>query len=184
MANHVSNFVSIKNIDESIVKEVKRIFEYDDSNKSYQEATSLTLVNNIFGTDFTNDTIERSWMEENVGAKWVYGSIEEVWEGDEIKILLISAWDAVTPMITQLSNLLQKTKPDVVIESIFEDEAYEFAGASYFSKEYNDTEWMDIDEWDIDRFFDDDEYRDDFYSSLNSLMDTHRDLHNGIKTDK
>lgn len=182
MANHVSNFVRITNINEDVIKKVKEIFEYDDDKKEYQEAHSLTLVNNIYGTDFTDETLTRSWMEENIGAKWVYGCITEVYD-DEIKLDLTSAWDPVSELIFVLSKVLQKVKPDVVVESQFEDESYNSAGVSLFTKDYNDTEYIDMDDWDVELFWEDDQYRDDFYVALSEMLDEHKRLYNENKND-
>ena len=175
MANHVENYIRVKNINKDVLTELERIF----SNKDVAGDThTIDLVNGIYDMNWSDDDYDRGWMHENVGAKWVYGQIESEYE-NEVVINLTSAWDAVNPLLKQLCSKLICIKEDVVIESRFEDESLDPMGVAYISSVYDSVEYLD-EEVDVNKFYEDDEYRDEVYEMLEQLMDEERRIHQEV----
>jgi hypothetical protein len=175
MANHVENYIRVKNCNQAVIDELQRIFsEKDDIGDTH----TIDLVNGIYGKNWTNDDYDRGWMFENVGAKWVYGQIESEYE-NEIVINLTSAWDAVNPLLKQLCSKLICIKEDVVIENRFEDEGLDPMGVAYISSVYDSVEYLD-EEVDVYKFYEDEEYREEVYEMLEELMDEERKIHQEV----
>lgn len=175
MANHVENYIKVKNINKEVVDELERIFsEKDDIGDTH----TIDLINGIFDMDWKDEDYDRGWVNDNVGAKWVYGQIESEYE-NEITINLTSAWDAVNPLLKQLCSKLICIKEDVVIENRFEDESLDPMGVAYYSSEYGSVEYLD-EEVDVYKFYEDEEYREEVYEWLEELMDEERRIHQEV----
>ena len=175
MANHVENYIRVKNCNQAVIDELQRIFsEKDDIGDTH----TIDLVNGIYDKNWTNDDYDRSWMHEYVGSKWVYGQIEGEWD-TEITINLTSAWDAVNPLLKQLCSKLICIKEDVVIENRFEDEGLDPMGVAYISSVYDSVEYLD-EEVDVYKFYEDEEYREEVYEMLEELMDEERRIHQEV----
>jgi hypothetical protein len=178
MANHVENFIRVKNCNQVVIDELQRIFSVKDE---IGDTGTIDLINCIYDKEWTNDDYDREWVLENVGAKWVFGQIENETE-DEITINLTSAWDAVNPLLKQLCSKLICIKEDVVIENRFEDEGLDPMGIAYYSSEYGTEEYLDA-VVDVGKFYEDDEYRDEVYEMLEELMDEERRIHKEVIED-
>lgn len=175
MANHVENYVRVKNINKEVVDELERIFSEKDE---IGDTHTIDLVNGIFDMEWKQDDYDRGWMHENVGAKWVYGQIESEYE-NEVVINLTSAWDAVNPLLKQLCSKLICIKEDVVIENRFEDESLDPMGVAYISSVYDSVEYLD-EEVDVYKFYEDEEYREEVYEWLENMMDDERRIHQEV----
>jgi hypothetical protein len=175
MANHVENYIRVKNCNQAVIDELQRIFSVQDE---IGDVHTIDLINRIYDKDWTNDDYDREWVLENVGAKWVYGQIEGEWD-TEISINLTSAWDAVNPLLKQLCSKLICIKEDVVIENRFEDEGLDPMGVAYISSVYESVEYLD-EEVDVYKFYEDEEYRDEVYEMLEQLMDEERRIHQEV----
>jgi hypothetical protein len=175
MANHVENYIKVKNCNQAVIDELKRIFSVKDE---IGDTHTIDLINNIYDKDWTDENYDRAWVNEHVGAKWVYGQIEGEWD-TEISINLTSAWDAVNPLLKQLCSKLICIKEDVVIENRFEDEGLDPMGVAYYSSEYGTEEYLDA-VVDVYKFYEDEEYRDEVYEMLEELMDEERKIHQEV----
>ena len=175
MANHVENYIRVKNCNQAVIDELQRIFSVQDE---IGDAHTIDLINRIYDKNWTNDDYDREWVLENVGAKWVYGQIEGEWD-TEISINLTSAWDAVNPLLKQLCSKLICIKEDVVIENRFEDEGLDPMGIAYISSVYDSVEYLD-EEVDVYKFYEDEEYREEVYEMLEELMDEERRIHQEV----
>jgi len=178
MANHVENYIKVKNCNQAVIDELQRIFSVKDE---IGDTGTIDLINGIYDKDWTNDDYDREWVLENVGAKWVFGQIEDKSE-DEITINLTSAWDAVNPLLKQLCSKLICIKEDVVIENKFEDEGLDPMGVAYYSSEYGTEEYLDA-LVDVGKFYEDDEYREEVYEWLEELMEEQRQIHKNVIED-
>ena len=175
MANHVENYIKVKNCNQAVIDELHRIF----SNKDIIGDTyTIDLVNGIYDMNWSDDDYDRGWMHENVGSKWVNGFIESQSE-NEITIILTSACDAVNPLLKQLCSKLICIKEDVVIENRFEDESLEPMGVAYISSVYDSVEYLD-EEVDVYKFYEDEEYREEVYEWLENMMDDERRIHQEV----
>ena len=173
MANNIENYITIKNADENVLNEIKRIFEYEAEN-TYKTIHTEDLANRVYGAEAPVE-YDREWYLEKCGAKWMYGTVED-WNVDDITINVVSAWDPINEWIERLSINLIAIKADVIIESKFEDEGLGFLGVAYFSKEYCDVEYLD-EEIDGEKFWEDDEYMNGIYETLNLMMEDERRIH-------
>ena len=173
MANHIENYITIKNADENILNEIKRIFEYE-AESTYKTIHTEELVQRVYGEEAPVE-YDREWYIDKTGAKWMYGNVED-WDVNEIIINITSAWDPINEWIERLSINLITIKEDIVIENKFEDEGLNFLGVGYFSKDYVDIEYLD-EEVDGQKFWDDDDYRDSIYETINLMMDDERRIH-------
>jgi hypothetical protein len=178
MANHVENYIKVKNCNQVVIEELQRIFSVKDE---IGDTGTIDLINCIYDKEWTNDDYDREWVLENVGAKWVFGQIENETE-DEITINLTSAWDAVNPLLKHLCSKLICIKEDVVIENRFEDEGLDPMGIAYYSSEYGTEEYLDA-VVDVGKFYEDDEYRDEVYEMLEELLDEERRIHKEVIED-
>ena len=178
MANHVENLVRVKNCNQAVIEELKRIFSVQDD---IGDTHTIELINGVFDMEMKQEDYDRSWVIDNVGAKWVFGQIEDESE-DEVRIHLTSAWDAVNPLLKELCSKLICIKEDVVIESIFEDESCDPMGVAYYSSEYGSVEYLD-EEIDAHKFWEDDEYRNEVYEMLQQLMEEERRIHKEVIED-
>ena len=185
MANHVENYITIKNLNDEAKKEIIRIFKVQPG--TYNEVHTTELISGIFDKpEYTEGDYDREWVIDNCGAKWFFGSVEDEFE-DEIIIRIVSAWDPINPLLEIFTQRLVKICENVVVESIFEDEAYNFAGVFYGSKEYTDEEYIAIEEWDIERFWtgeeEDAEYQSEFFHTLQQMLDYERQAHQSVKNE-
>jgi hypothetical protein len=178
MANHVENFIRVKNCNQAVIDELQRIFSVQDE---IGDVHTIDIINGVFDMEWTNDDYDREWVLENVGAKWVFGQIEGEWD-TEITINLTSAWDAVNPLLKHLCSKLICIKEDVVIENRFEDEGLDPMGIAYYSSEYGSEEYLDA-VVDVGKFYEDEEYRDGVYEMLEELLDEERRIHKEVIED-
>jgi hypothetical protein len=178
MANHVENFIRVKNCNQVVIDELQRIFSVQDE---IGDVHTIDIINGVFDMEWTNDDYNRDWVLENVGAKWVFGQIEGEWD-TEITINLTSAWDAVNPLLKHLCSKLICIKEDVVIENRFEDEGLDPMGIAYYSSEYGTEEYLDA-VVDVGKFYEDEEYRDEVYEMLEELLDEERRIHKEVIED-
>jgi len=178
MANHVDNMVRVKNCNQAVIDELKRIFSVPDE---IGDTGTIDIINGVFDMEWKDEDYDRNWVLDNVGAKWVFGQIEGEWD-TEISINLTSAWDAVNPLLKQLCSKLICIKEDVVIENRFEDEGLDPMGIAYYSSEYGTEEYLDA-VVDVGKFYEDDEYRDEVYEMLEELMDEERRIHKEVIED-
>lgn len=173
MANNIENYITIRNADENVLNEIKRIFEYEAEN-TYKTIHTEDLANRVYGEEAPVE-YDREWYLQKCGAKWMYGVVED-WDVNEIIINITSAWDPINEWLDRLAINLIAIKEDVIIESKFEDEGLNFLGVSYFSKEYSDVEFLD-DDVDANKFWDDDDYREEIYETINLMMEDERRIH-------
>jgi hypothetical protein len=178
MANHVENYIKIKNINKEVVDELERIFSNKDD---IGDTHTIDIINGVFDMEMKQEDYDRSWVIDNVGAKWVYGQIESEYD-NELTIILTSAWDAVNPLLKELCSKLICIKEDVVIENTFEDESCDPMGVAYYSSEYGSVEYLD-EEIDAYKFWEDDEYRNEVYDMLQQLMEEERRIHKEVIED-
>ena len=176
MANNIENYITIKNADENVLNEIKRIFEYQ-ADSTYKTVHTEDLANRVYGEEAPVE-YDREWYIEKCGAKWMYGVVED-WDVSEIIINITSAWDPINEWLERLSINLIAIKEDVIIESKFEDEGLNFLGVAYFSKEYSDVEYLDEDV-DGNKFWDDDDYREGIYETIQLMIEDERRIHSEV----
>ena len=178
MANHIENYITVENSNEEVLKEVQRVFKLEEGE---WEVDTETLAKRVFGDDAPEE-YDRGWYCEECGAKWLYGSIED--DSDEEQIVRItSAWDPVNGWIERFAYNLRQIKEDVVVHNTFEDEGYNFAGVYFTSKYYDDVEWVDIEEYNVEEFWDNDELREEYHNDLYQVLLDHKEAYKNTLED-
>jgi len=178
MANHIENYIIIENSNEEVQKEVQRIFQTEEGQ---WEVHSEDLAKRVFGEDAPEE-YDRTWYCDTLGAKWLYGSIEDDSE-EEQTVRITSAWDPVNGWIERFAQNLRKIKEDVVVHNTFEDEGYNFAGVYLTAKYYDDVEWVDIDEYEVDKIWEDDDVREEYHNELYQILQDHKEAYQNTLED-
>lgn len=174
MANEVTNYISVVSENSELHKKLEEIFGVSD-NTSSKDLTEVNFINWVF--DLSDDfDFDRSWMEDNIGAKWVKG--EHVNQFDNTtELVFYSAWYQADKFCEAICNKLQEIDENVIVKNNFEEESYDFVGSSFFSKIYSDEELVDMDDWDVDRLWDDDDYRNELFEYQKQLSSTFMDYY-------
>ena len=178
MANHIENYIVIENSNEEVLKEVQRVFQTEEGQ---WEVHSEDLAKRVFGEDAPEE-YDRTWYCDTLGAKWLYGSIEDDYE-EEQTVRITSAWDPINGWIERFAQNLRKIKEDVVVHNTFEDEGYNFAGVYLTAKYYDDCEMVDMDEYDVEKIWEDDDIREEYHNELHQILMDHKEAYENTLED-
>lgn len=176
MANVMTTYVKIKNLDEESHK--KLVDLYQTESDSFTDKDLLPHFNKLYDRNFndTDNFYGIAFMTDNVGSKWLnieFGcwSTEEFKQySDTVDLVLESAWNVPTLYLEQLTAVLTEINKDVVVYGTYEDEAWEPMGAFVYAYEYDDIEDYD-EEVEVEDMLQDEDYR---YEVMNDLRE-HRD---------
>jgi hypothetical protein len=176
MANIMTTYVKIKNLDEETHK--KLVDLYETNNESFDVLDILRHFNKLYDRNFndTDNFYGIAFMNDNVGSKWL--SIEfGCWSTEEFKqysdtvdLVLESAWNVPTLYLEKLTEVLTEINKDVVVYGTYEDESWEPMGAFVYAYDYDDIEDYD-EEVLVEDMLQDEDYR---YEVMNDLRE-HRD---------
>jgi hypothetical protein len=177
MANIMTTYVKIKNLDEESHKKLVDLFQTESD--SFTDKDLLPHFNKLYDRDFndTDNFYGIAFMNDNVGSKWLsveFGcwSTEEFKQfSDTVDLVLESAWNVPTLYLEQLTYVLTQINKDIVVYGTYEDESWEPMGAFVYADDYDDIEDYD-EEVEIDDMLNDEEYR---YQVMNDLYE-HRDM--------
>jgi hypothetical protein len=176
MANVMTTYVKIKNLDEESHKKLVDLFQTEGD--SFTDKDILPHFNKLYDRNFndTDNFYGIAFMTDNVGSKWLnveFGcwSTEEFKQySDTVDLILESAWNVPTLYLEQLTYVLTQINKDIVVYGTYEDESWEPMGAFVYADDYDDIEDYD-EEVEIDDMLNDEEYR---YEVMNDLYE-HRD---------
>jgi hypothetical protein len=176
MANVMTTYVKIMNLDEASHKKLVDLFQTES--ESFSEKDLLPHFNKLYNRDFndTDNFYGIAFMNDNVGSKWLnieFGcwSTKEFKEySDTVDLVLESAWNVPTLYLEQLTAVLTEINKDVVVYGSYEDESWEPMGAFVYADDYDDIEDYD-EEVVFEDMLNDEEYR---YEVMNDLHE-HRD---------
>ena len=90
MANTMTTYVKICNLNEETFNKTKELFETQNENSA--DVKVVEHFNKLFGTSFndTDNFPDRAWMDENIGAKWIrieFDSVDYSAEANELKMV-------------------------------------------------------------------------------------------------
>lgn len=170
MANTMTTYVKIVNLNEETFGKVKELFETEGENSSQVEVTNH--FNKLFETEFNNTDkyMDREWMDENIGSKWIRIEFGDVEYAPDVDLVLETAWNVPTEYIQKVVEVLNKLDKDIVAYGTYEDEGYSPVGAFVYGYEYDDIE--DYDEFDAERIWGDDDYMEEMYDALYEHRDS------------
>ncbi len=169
MANMMTTYVKIVNLNNQTIKKVLELFSKTE--KSYYVNLNENL-NKVYGENFSEQKeVTRIWMDDNVGSKTLQIETNyNIEDSDYFELIITSAWEVPTKYLEKMTSLLNKFDKEVAIYGTYEDESYEPIGAFVYAYDYDDME--DYDEVDSEKMVDDDDYRDKIYVSLKELRDS------------
>jgi hypothetical protein len=177
MANVMTTYVKIKNLDEEAHKKLVDLFQTESD--SFTDKDLLPHFNKLYDRDFndTDNFYGIAFMNDNVGSKWLnieFGcwSTEEFKQySDTVDLILETAWNVPTKYLEQLTSALTEINKDIIVYGTYEDESWEPMGAFVYADDYDDIEDYD-EEVEIDDMLNDEEYR---YEVMRDLYE-HRDM--------
>lgn len=168
MANTMTTYVKVCNLNEETFGKLKELFETEGENSS--EVKVVEHFNKLFGEEFNGvDDIDREWMNENIGSKSIRIEFGDVEFTPEVDLILETAWNVPTEYIQKVVEVLNEVDKDIVAYGTYEDEGYSPVGAFVYGHDYDDIE--DYDEVDSERMWEDDDYNEEIYSELYSFRD-------------
>lgn len=185
MANVMTTYVKIKNLDEETHKKLVDLYQTDSD--SFSDKDLLPHFNKLYDREFndTDNFYGISFMIDNVGSKWLnieFGcwSTEEFKQySDTVDLILESAWNVPALYLEKLTEVLTEINKDVVVYGTYEDESWEPMGAFVYGYDYDDIEDYD-DEVDTERMLIDEEYRyeimDNLYEHRDSLYEAYLEV--------
>jgi hypothetical protein len=176
MANIMTTYVKIKNLDEESHK--KLVDLYETNNESFDEKDLLPHFNKLYDREFndTDNFYGIAFMNDNVGSKWLsieFGcwSTKEFKEySDTVDLVLESAWNVPALYLEKLTEVLTEINKDIVVYGTYEDESWEPMGAFVYAYDYDDIEDYD-EEVEFEDMLNDEEYR---YQIMEEVRE-HRD---------
>lgn len=181
MANTMTTYVKIVNLNEETFNKVKELFETEGENSS--EVNVINHFIKLFDEEYDEtDFTEREWMDENIGSKWIRIEFGDVEYTPEVDLILETAWNVPTEYIQKVVEVLNKLDKGIVAYGTYEDEGYSPVGAFVYGYDYDDIE--DYDDVDSERMWNDDDYNEEIYSELYSLRDNLYEAYLEVKKER
>ena len=181
MANTMTTYVKIVNLNEETFNKVKELFETEGENSSIVNLTNH--FNGLFDWEYDEtDYNQREWMDENIGSKWISVEFNGSEYSSEVDLIIESKWSVPTEYIQKVVEFLNKTDRDIVAYGTYEDEGYSPIGAFVFGYDYDDIE--DYDEVDGERMWNDDDYNEEIYDGLYSHRDSLYEAYLEVKKER
>ena len=113
MANTMTTYVKIVNLNEETFNKVKELFETEGENSS--EVNVINHFTKLFDEEYDEtDFTEREWMDENIGSKWIRIEFGDVEYTPEVDLILETAWNVPTEYIQKVVEVLNKLDKDIV----------------------------------------------------------------------
>jgi hypothetical protein len=164
MANHMETYIEIKNGNKDVADKLRDIFQPKEGE---WESHTEDIYKALYG-DEAPEEYDRSWVIDNIGAKWITADFTYDEDPKYIELRTTSAWSVPIDMLEKLANVLAEIKEDCYIIGVYEDESFDPCGAFVYAGGYTDIEDWDG-EIDYDKIWEDDDYRDDLYTEINYL---------------
>lgn len=167
MANIISTFVKLVNLNEYSFNEFKKLFPTTEKNSSVDVEEHLSK---LFNENFGEDGISVNWMNENIGGKQFNITFHDGYYNGgkfqpEVEIYLENAWSLPEEYLKSLINYFTKIDSGIILYGTYVDEFYDPIGAFVYAKDnYIDIEEL-YPEVEIDQM-DNDDYREDTYERL------------------
>lgn len=176
MANIMTTFVKIKNLDEATHQ--KLVDLYQTKGDRFNEEDLLPHFNKLYDREFneTDNFYGIGFMNDNVGSKWLsvefggWTTENFVKEENEVDLILESAWNVPTKYLEQLASVLTEINQDVVVYGTYEDESYSPMGAFVYAYDYEDIEDYD-EEVEFEAMLEDDDYKYQIMDEISELRD-------------
>ncbi len=181
MANTMTTYVKMVNLNEETFNRVKELFKTESSDSAY--VNILKHINKLYNTEYSDySDLKSEWMNENVGSKTLSIEFNDLEFSPQINLIIESAWSVPTTYLEKLISVLTEWDKEIAIYGTYEDESYNPIGAFVYAFDYDDIE--DYDEVDGERMYDDDDYREEIYDSLHDHRDSLYESYLEVKQEK
>jgi len=169
MANVMTSFVEVKNINKEVNDYILQFCDVDKEQKYYNTTVRvLDLVNDLYSTEFTEgDWWSVDWGYDNLGSKWMEFDWITV-DDDGIEMNIQTAWSVPQGFLETLGQKLGSIHRDCYLLGSYEDESYEPMGAFVYDLYYDDIEDLD-EEIDHDRMWEEDDYLESLHDKVDEL---------------
>lgn len=164
----MTTYVKVVNLNEETFKQIKELFENEGPNGAYVDL--FKHVNKIYGTEFDESNLDRTWMVDNIGVKWFSIEFGHVDYSPEVEFVIESGHNVPTEYLQNLINHLTQWDKDIAMYGLYEEEVYKLIGAYVYGYDWDDVE--DYDDYDSARMWDDDDYRDEIMDELHDHRDS------------
>lgn len=171
MANVMTTFITITDTDPKVNELFSSWIDVEKKKDYTAESINMNrMFSDIYDIEFNEEEhLNRSWMNDNVGSKWIEFSIDYIDE-DQIKFLVETAWDVPLQFLQTLTNKLTSINEDVYLSGMFEDESFDPCGAFVYGiGGYSDVEELEEDEIDYQRLQEDPDYMNEIVEMLVQL---------------
>lgn len=171
MANIMTTFITITDTDLKVNELFSSWIDVEKKKDYTVESINMNrMFSDIYNIQFNEEEhLNRSWMNDNVGSKWIEFSVDYIDE-DQIKFLVETAWDVPLQFLQTLTNKLTSINEDVYLSGMFEDESFDPCGAFVYGVDgYSDVEELDDDDIDYERLQEDPDYIDEIVEMLVQL---------------
>lgn len=167
MANIMTTYVKVVNLNEETFKQIKELFETEKSDSAY--VNLFKHVNKLYGTEFNDSNLDKAWMFDNIGVKWFTIEFDQIDYAPEVEFVIESDNNVPTEYLQNLINYLTQWDKEIALYGLYEEEEYNPIGAFVYGYEWDDIE--DFDDYDSNRMWDDDDYRDEIMDRLHDHRD-------------
>ena len=189
MANIMTTYVKIKNLDEESHKKLVDLFQTES--ESFSEKDLLNHFNKLYDRNFndTDNFYGIAFMNDNVGSKWlriefgVWSTKNFIEETTEVDLILESAWNVPTKYLEQLTLVLTEINKDVVVYGTYEDEAWDPMGAFVYAHDYDDIEDYD-EEVEFEDMLNDEDYRQQIITEVQEHRDAMYEAYLQVKQER
>ena len=164
----MTTYVKVVNLNEETFKQIKELFENEGPNGAYVDL--FKHVNKIYGTEFDESNLDRTWMVDNIGVQWFSIEFGHVDYSPEVEFVIESGHNVPTEYLQNLINHLTQWDKDIAMYGLYEEEEYKLIGAYVYGYDWDDVE--DYDDYDSTRMWDDDDYRDEIMDELHDHRDS------------
>lgn len=170
MANIMTTYVKIVNLNEETFGKIKELFETESSDSAYVDV--LKHINKVYGTEYTDYAdLLIDWMNDNVGSKRLSIEFNDLEFSPQIDLTIESAWSVPAAYLEKLTSVLTEWDKEIALYGTYEDESYDPIGAFVYAHDYDDIEDF-YDEIDVEQMWDDDDYREEIYDQLHAHRDS------------
>jgi hypothetical protein len=102
MANTMTTYVKVGSLNEETHKKFVELFE--------KSGDQVSHFNTLYETDL--EDIEREWMLENVGAKWINIECDDLEYHDTMELVLETAWTVPTEYLQKIVEIFINIEPE------------------------------------------------------------------------
>ena len=182
MANTMTTYLKIQNLNEETFLKFSELFKTENENNSYVELKNH--FNTLFDEKFndSDNVISKDFLVQNIGSKRITIEFTDDGYSSEVDIIIESAWNVPMEYLRKIRDVLTEWDKDITLSGTYEDEGFSPIGAFVSGYDYDDIE--DYDEVDGERMWNDDDYNEEIYNGLYSHRDSLYEAYLEVKKER